>query len=249
MRNIIIFSSLMLLLASCSSPSVTSTGSRIPGSGWNIFSHSGGITRADRDYEKRMEWVPWRIANSWEYWACMTESVNMCQNRAFSQIVSSLNDVTSCDGFESDELITRCKDMIYATKAYTTLESDFCNKLSTGSQECLLSITIQKASETEDITLCDTFTPKNEIKNMSGSMSSDGMLEKDRCILWVVERSMAKIDTKMQKDVCDRVSDTGSSLRCKDSFRMMDMLRKKMWNPPPLPTLGTGKILTGSGER
>ena len=97
----------------------------------------------------------------------MTESVNMCQNRAFSQIVSSLDDVTSCDGFESDELITRCKDMIYATKAYTTLESDFCNKLSTGSQECLLSITIQKASEKEDIALCDIFISGNETENIT----------------------------------------------------------------------------------
>ena len=60
---------------------------------------------------------------------------------------------------------------------------------------------------------------------------------------------MTKLDTKIEKSVCESITDTGSSFRCEESFRMIENIRKKMGNPPPLPTLGTGKILTGSRER
>ena len=95
----------------------------------------------------------------------------MCENRAFSQIASTLDDVQACEKFEDTSLITRCKDMVYATQAYTTLDAD-----------CLLIVTVQKAADKEDISLCDIFIPSAS-ESLSGRIVPEYYAEKDRCIL------------------------------------------------------------------
>lgn len=203
MKKLLLLSSMILILASCSIGSdktVTPTQN----------------TPGNKDFQASIDTASSKIKNTEEFQSCMAPAVNSCISSVGMQLAQKSKDASFCAELPQKEQQEGCKFALVVGDASEKGDVSACNGLSgTYQQQCTKAIYRSLAMKNKDISYCG--------KMQEGSVSGEVNMaeqEYDQCVLSIVmskENATATdcnvLKSKNMRNVCENTVKNRPSMR------------------------------------
>lgn len=176
--------------------------------GKNVKNEQGGnqVLKKEISYTKLIEQNPSIIEQNKDYNFCMTQAVDTCQKQSFSQIVDTMKDISNCEEFKNQELVSDCKDMIYQIQAVKNLDTQLCkNMRSEKVKKCENIVISEKANKEENIDLC------NQI-NSEKNWNEEDFWNQDMCKMVIINKKV--MQNKKDKELCNTLKEQTFKNEC-----------------------------------
>ncbi len=193
MKKLLLISSMVLILTSCSLTNKES--GPVPQDG-----------KPNKDYQASIDNASSKIKNTAEFADCMAPAVNSCVSSVGMRLAQEKKDPSMCSELPQKEQQEGCVFALVVREASEKGDVTACNKLSGNYQkQCSKSIYRTIAIQKKDITLCE----KIASSGVSGEANPMIEQEYDQCVLNIImtkddasEKDCLSIKNDNMKNMC-----------------------------------------------